>query len=92
MIGGGGSGIFDAANVPLQGTGVPITINTLNGGVLTRAFDFGRDDAVIQTGRNVFDQSLLNYLIFAANEAGATRRIRSGSKEDDDAGGGAACN
>ena len=92
MIGGGGSGIFDTANVPLQGTGVPITINTLNGGVLTRAFDFGRDDAVIQTGRNVFDQSLLNYLIFAANEAGATRRIRRGSKEDDDAGGGAACN
>jgi hypothetical protein len=90
MIGGGASGIFDAADVPLQGTGVPITINILNGGVLTRSFDFGRDDAVIQTGRNVFDQSLLNYLIFAANEAGA-RRIRRGSKDDDDDAG-AACN
>jgi hypothetical protein len=90
IIGGTGSGIFDAANIPLSGGGPPIQILTLGGGTLTKVLDRGRDDAVIQTGRNVFDSSLLNYVIFAANDAATARRLRRGTS-DDEVGGAAAC-
>jgi hypothetical protein len=85
MIGGSGSGIFDKSFLPLDGRVSPILINVS----MTRVIDPGLGDAVIQTGRNVFDQSLLNYTIFAANEAANTRRIRRLGSDDD--GGAAAC-
>ena len=86
MIGGVGSGIFDKNFVPLTGLASPITFNV----AVVQTLDRGLGDAVIQTGRSVFDSSLLNYSIFAANEAAAARRLRRLST-DDDPGGAAAC-
>ncbi len=85
-----GTGTFDAGLVPLDAGGVPggfpVTIALPGGGAYSKITDVGLADSVIQVGRNVFDQSLLNYVIFAANEETRTARIRRGIGSDEDLG------
>ena len=92
LIGGGGSGILDKNSVPLPGTAAPITINFTGGGAITQFSPGGGNfaPAVIQTGVTTFDESLLSYIIFAANEETRAARIRRGLGVDDDLGA-AAC-
>jgi hypothetical protein len=84
MIGGTGTGFFDANNIALTGLAVPITVNAPGG--LTKDLDVGRGDAVVQTGLSTFNESLLAYSIFAANEETRSGRFRKGLGEGDDLG------
>jgi hypothetical protein len=88
MIGGSGSGFFDSENTPLGGEGAPsvfpITVNAAGGFV--RVIDPLRSDAVVQTGLATFNESLLSYIIFAANEETRSARIRRGLSDSDDLG------
>ncbi|MBK8063876.1 MAG: S-layer family protein [Betaproteobacteria bacterium] len=88
MIGGGGSGILDKNEVPLPGTTVPITITFTGGGSIVTHTPSGGSyaPAIIQTGVTTFDESLLSYIIFAANEETRASRIRRGLGADDDLG------
>jgi hypothetical protein len=88
MIGGDSSGFYDSANSPL-GAGTaplvfPITITAPGGFV--KALDPSRSDAVVQTGLTTFSESLLSYIIFAANEETRSARIRRGLTDTDDLG------
>jgi hypothetical protein len=88
-IGGVDSGFFDSNNVPLGGaafpTEFPITVSMGAAGFL-KVIDPGLGAAVVQTGLSVFDESLLSYIIFAANEETRAARIRRGLGEGDDIG------
>jgi hypothetical protein len=89
MIGGSDSGFFDRNNVDLAGSlaypqANPITI-TLAGGFL-KVLDAGLAGAVVQTGLTTFDNSLLSYVIFAANVETRALRFRRGLGGDDDVG------
>jgi hypothetical protein len=89
MIGGGESGFFDANNVDLAGNlaypqAFPITV-TLAGG-FQKVFDPGLAGGVVQTGLITFDDQLLSYVIFAANEETRAIRIKRGLNDSDDAG------
>jgi hypothetical protein len=85
MIGGAGTGFFDANNIPLTGpSGFPLTQPiTVNTGAYVREPDLGRGDSVVQTGLTTFDQSLLSYIIFAANEETRAARITRGLSTED---------
>jgi hypothetical protein len=89
MIGGGGSGFYDSTNSPLAGDSYsqvfPITV-TIAGGGFAKLIDNARGDAVVQTGLAAFDESLLSYIIFAANEETRAARIRRGIGSGDDLG------
>ncbi|MGE5638599.1 MAG: hypothetical protein ACM30H_00765, partial [Clostridia bacterium] len=85
MIGGSGSGIFDTNNVPISGLAFPITISA----TMVSAADAGRSESIVQTGLATFNESLLAYSIFAANEETRSGRIRKGVEGDDS--GAAAC-
>ncbi|TAK81006.1 MAG: hypothetical protein EPO20_27270 [Betaproteobacteria bacterium] len=95
MIGGRNSGFYDSFNIPLGGASYPkefpITVSMLGdpAGYL-RVPDSGLGDGIVQTGLHVFDESLLSYIIFAANEETRAARIRRGAGEGDDVGA-AAC-
>jgi hypothetical protein len=79
MIGiSSGSGIFNGQNLELSGASLPIEINFAGGGGIHKISDPNRSAAYIQTGVRLFDTSLLNYLIFAANEETRTARVRAG--------------
>jgi hypothetical protein len=82
LIGGSGTGIYDANNVPLTGIVYPVTLNV----PVTYVTDGARGDSIVQTGVQTFDSSLLAYIIFAANEETRTARIRKGLGEGDDLG------
>ena len=88
LIGGGGSGFFDSQNTPLGGEGAPkvfpITVNAPGG--FTREFDLKRSDSLVHTGLTTFNESLLSYIIFAANEETRSARIRRGLSDSDDLG------
>ena len=84
IIGGVGSGIFNGQNLELSGTDLPVQATFTGGGGLIRITDASRASAYIQTGVNQFDTSLLNYLIFAANEETRTSRVRAGLGGTDD--------
>jgi hypothetical protein len=90
MIGGPDSGFFDSNNVPLGGGSppveFPITIGVVAAAGYQRVPDTGLGAAVIQTGLATFDQSLLSYIIFAANEETRAARMRRGLGEGDDLG------
>ena len=87
MIGSGDSGFFESHNVPLGGGSFPIQFPiTVNTGSFVKVLDQGLGAAVVQTGLSVFDQSLLSYIIFAANEETRASRIRRGLGEGDDLG------
>jgi hypothetical protein len=86
MIGGSDSGFFDKNNQDLAGSlsypqAFPITI-TLAGAFL-KIPDSGLAGGVVQTGVATFDDSLLSYTIFAANEETRAIRIRRGFDSDD---------
>jgi hypothetical protein len=89
MIGGPDSGFFDSQNVPLGGSSYPIefpiTVDMAPAGYV-RVADSGLGAAVVQTGLATFDQSLLSYIIFAANEETRAARMRRGLGEGDDLG------
>jgi len=73
-----GSGLFNGQNLELDGMALPIEITFTGGGGISRIADANRSAAYIQTGVYLFDTSLLNYLIFAANEETRTARVRAG--------------
>ncbi|OGA67351.1 MAG: hypothetical protein A3G83_16010 [Betaproteobacteria bacterium RIFCSPLOWO2_12_FULL_68_20] len=81
MIGGTGSGFYDANNAPLGGNAFPevfpITV-TFSGGGFAKQIDSSLGDGVVQTGLSAFNESLLAYVIFAANEETRAARIRRG--------------
>ena len=85
IIGNGlSSGIFNGQNFELDGNDLPVRITFTNGGTINKIGDPGRGSAYIQTGVKLFDTSLLNYLIFAANEETRTSRLRAGLTGGDD--------
>jgi hypothetical protein len=85
MIGAQGTGFFDANNIALTGPSgypaqQPITVSTAS---YLFDSDVGRGDSVVQTGLTTFDQSLLSYIIFAANEETRAARITRGLSTED---------
>jgi hypothetical protein len=79
MVGGSASGFFDADGAPVPGAAFPITVS---GGTIARGADPFRGDSVVQTGLSAFNESLLSYIIFAANVETRTK-IKSGVILDD---------
>jgi hypothetical protein len=93
MIGGSDSGFFDANNVDLAGSlaypqAFPITVSLA--GSFQKIFDAGLAGSVVQTGLITFDDSLLSYVIFAANVETRAIRFRRDLADSDDVGA-AAC-
>ena len=82
MIGSSSSGLFDRNNQPVPGNSSPITINT----PVLYDFDSGRGTSVVQTGRTTFNNALLAYIIFAANEETRSARFRRVLGDSDDLG------
>jgi hypothetical protein len=82
LIGGLGSDLYDANNQPVPSRGEPIDISV----PLTRETDAGRGASIVQTGLATFNNSLLSYIIFAANEETRAARIRKGLGDSDDLG------
>jgi hypothetical protein len=80
LVGGTGSGLFDANNLPVPGSALPITINV----PVAVGPDGLRGDSIVQTGLFTFNSSLLSYIIFAANEETRTARIKRGILLTDD--------
>ena len=90
LIGNGGSGVFDANNRSLTGTGIPITLIFGNGGIVRHTPSSGTfGSSIVRTGVNSFDDSLLRFILFSQLEAAKADRIRRGITDDDL--GGAAC-
>jgi hypothetical protein len=87
LIGGAGTGAFSGSPIPLpvfSHATDPIKIS--GGGLvkwtpLTNPTSFA--DASILSGVNLFDESLLSYIIFAANEETRAARIRRGLEGED---------
>jgi hypothetical protein len=79
MVGGSSSGFFDANGAPVTGAAFPITVS---GGTIAKGADPFRGDSVVQTGLSAFNDSLLSYIIFAANVETRTK-IKSGVILDD---------
>jgi hypothetical protein len=89
MIGGSDSGFFDSNNVDLAGSlaypqAFPITVTLA--GAFQRVFDSSLASGVVQTGLTTFDDSLLSYVIFAANVETRALRFRQGLTDGDDIG------
>jgi hypothetical protein len=80
LVGGSGTGLFDANNISIPGSAAPITINV----PVTTYLDSGLGDSIVQTGLATFNNSLLSYIIFAANEETRSGRIRKGLGDSDD--------
>jgi len=99
LVGGVGSGIFDRNNqpipIPIMGdvsSQVRILFPAINGGAgggryfLDLQSDLTRATAFIQSlSPRGFDDSLMSYIIFAANEETRTGRIRTSTTSMDDA-------
>ena len=83
---GAGTGIFNGLNVQLNDNALPVDIafTGIGGGRVQLLSDPARAVAYIQTGVKGFDTSLLNYLIFAANEETKASRLRTGAGGSDD--------
>jgi len=87
MIGGPDSGFFDAQNVDLAGSlpypqAFPVTVTLA--GSFQKVADSGLGASIVQTGVVVFDDNLLSYVIFAANEETRVLGIRRGLTDNDD--------
>lgn len=80
IVGGPASGLFDASNLPVPGSAVPIAINA----PVIYGADSLRGDSSVQTGLSTFNSSLLSHIIFAANEETRAIRFRSGLQLVDD--------
>jgi len=95
MIGGSGSGFFATAGGQTQDltnggtipfpTGGLITVSPGAGGFV-RVVDLARGESAVQSGLSTFNNSLLSYIIFAANEETRAARLRKGLGEGDDLG------
>ncbi|TSA10394.1 MAG: hypothetical protein D4R74_14855 [Betaproteobacteria bacterium] len=95
LVGGIGSGIFDRKNQPITlyydvSSQVLLLFPAINGGAGGGSY-FLRTDVTKATGfvqslsPRGFDDSLMAYIIFAANEETRTGRIRTGVSNADDA-------
>jgi len=82
VIGNSSSGLFDKNNVAQPGTSAPITINT----PVVYDYDSGLGSSIVQTGLQTFNNALLAYIIFAANEETRAARFRKVLGDNDDAG------
>jgi hypothetical protein len=82
MIGGSSSGLFDRNNQVLPGTSSPVTINV----PVQFDADPGLGSSIIQTGLQTFNNALLSYIIFAANEETRAARFRKVLGDSDDPG------
>jgi hypothetical protein len=83
LIGGPGSGLFGANNVSVT-PGDQIKVNFTNGGVLSQVTQAGISSAFITADSPRSYDSLLSYLIFAANEETQAARVRAGISTTDD--------
>ena len=84
------TGLFSGSpfKQPVPGTAIPITVSFTQGSIFKWA-PLGAGifaDAAVLSGVNLFDSSLLNYIIFAANEETQASRIRRGIGTGDDLG------
>jgi hypothetical protein len=87
LIGGPGTGAFSGSPIPQQVFSFASNpINISGGGLVLHQLGSGFADASILSGVNLFDESLLSYIIFAANEETRAARIRRGLGEGDDLG------
>jgi len=94
LVGGIGSGIYDRNNLPITNMGdvssqVRILFPAVNGGAGGGSYFLNTDttkaSAFIQSlSPRGFDDSLMSYIIFAANEETRTGRIRTGVANTDD--------
>jgi hypothetical protein len=83
LIGGSGSGLFGAGNVPkILGDEIKATFG--GGGTFTQFNDPGLAPATIVANSPRNFDSLLSYIIFAANQETQAARIRSGQTSLDD--------
>ena len=94
LVGGKGSGLYDRDNQPITlyydvASQVLLRFNALNGGPGGGTYfmqeDLSKAAAFVQSlSPRGFDDSLLGYIIFAANEETRTGHIQTAvSKEDD---------
>jgi len=82
VVGNSSSGLFDKNNVAQPGNSAPITINT----PVVYDYDSGLGSSIVQTGLQTFNNALLAYIIFAANEETRAARFRKVLGDNDDAG------
>jgi hypothetical protein len=95
LVGGLGSGLFDRANQPVKlyydiASQVLLLFPGVNGGAGGGTYFWQRDDtkasAFVQSlSPRGFDESLMAYIIFAANEETRTGRIHTSVSSTDDA-------
>ena len=80
------SGLFNGQDEKITGKSLPIKVNFGGSADFRYAFDNARSSAYIQSGVIPigFDSSLINYLIFAANEETKATRLRAGLGAGDD--------
>ena len=94
LVGGIGSGIYDRDNLPItlisdEASQVRVRFPGVNagsgGGLYFLNTDTSKATAFIQSlSPRGFDDSLMSYIIFAANEETRTGRIRTGVSNTDD--------
>ena len=95
LVGGLGSGLYDSENQPIKlfydiSSQVLLLFPGINGGVGGGTYFWQRDDtkasAFVQSlSPRGFDESLMAYIIFAANEETRTGRIHTSVSSTDDA-------
>ena len=80
------SGLFNGQDEKITGKSLPIKVNFGGSADFRYVFDNARSSAYIQSGVIPigFDTSLINYLIFAANEETKATRLRAGLGAGDD--------
>ena len=83
LIGGPGSGLFGANNVSIS-PGDQIKVNFTNGGVFSQVTQAGISSAFITANSARSYDSLLGYIIYAANEETRASRARGGLGASDD--------
>ena len=83
LVGGAGSGLFGARNVPI-GFGDEIKGTFSGGGIFTSIGDSGLSSAFITANAPRSYDGLLSYIIYAANEETRAARTRAGLGASDD--------
>ncbi len=87
IVGGPGSGIFDSFNNPIGLRAPPVEASFPGGGgyALLNYSDRSMAPAYIQSGPQRNFDSLLSYILYAANEETRVTRIKVGTTSKDDA-------
>ncbi|OGA54282.1 MAG: hypothetical protein A3G25_14950 [Betaproteobacteria bacterium RIFCSPLOWO2_12_FULL_63_13] len=87
LVGGPGSGIFDAFDNPTGLKAPPIEANFYRGGDLNSIISGDRNMAAayVKSGPTRNFDDLLSYILFAANEETRVTRVRVGTSSSDDA-------